>query len=82
MECQTHVWSGPMEEHVTFAIIEFRLHVLSLVQTTIGFGKPCRTRSPVYHMRSVCVSCTQDVVFGHVFGIKVRGITDVYVGAK
>ena len=37
------------------------LHVFSLVQTTIGFGNPCRIGSLAYHMRSVCVSGTQAV---------------------
>ena len=38
------------------AITEFKLHAFSLVQTTSGFCKLCRTGSPVYH-----------VVFNHVF---------------
>ena len=37
------------------------LHVFSLVQTTIGFGNPCRIGSLAYHMRSVCVSGAQAV---------------------
>ena len=37
-------------------ITELKLHAFSLVQTTIGFCKLCRTGSPVYH-----------VVFNHVF---------------
>ena len=36
-------------------------HCNALVQTTIGFLKPCRTGSPVYHMRSVCGGCTQAI---------------------
>ena len=32
------------------------LHVLSLVQTSIGFGNPCRTGRLMCHMRSICVS--------------------------
>ena len=38
------------------AITDLKLHAFSLVQTTIGFCKLCRTGSPVYH-----------VVFNHVF---------------
>ena len=41
-----NVWSGPL----SFAITELKLSLLSLVQTTIGLGKPCRTGSPVHHM--------------------------------
>ena len=44
------LWYGPMEEHVTAVITEFKLHAFSLVQTTIGFDKPCHTGSPVYHV--------------------------------
>ena len=43
------------------AITDLKLHAFSLVQTTIGFCKLCRTGSPVYH-----------VVFNHEFSILFR----------
>ena len=47
------------------AITEFKLHAFSLVQTTIGFCKLCRTGSPVYHV-------VFNQVFSRVFGENLR----------
>ena len=39
------VWTNGKTCNLSFAITELKQHVLSLVQTTIGFGAPCRTGS-------------------------------------
>ena len=38
-------WTNGKTCNLIFAITELKQHVLSLVQTTIGFGDPCRTGS-------------------------------------
>ena len=38
-------WTNGKTCNLSFAITELKQHVLSLVQTTIGFGAPCRTGS-------------------------------------
>ena len=38
-------WTNGKTCNLIFAIIELKQHLLSLVQTTIGFGDPCRTGS-------------------------------------
>ena len=39
------VWTNGKTCNLSFAITELKQHVLSLVQTTIGFGAPSRTGS-------------------------------------